>query len=98
MYDTKKDFRAIGHSDVIAGYYHNTEEGPHMVVGPRIGGMRRSQQTIVFHKYVHYLMFNYSDFDYPHWFSEGLAGLLSDTGIEKNRLHLALHLAIAVTG
>jgi hypothetical protein len=58
MYDLKRDFEALGLSGSIAGYYRMTEEGPRMVVGPSIWGMRRSQQTILFHEYVHYLMFN----------------------------------------
>lgn len=90
MYDLKRDFEALGLNGSIAGYYHMTEEGPRMVVGPSNWGMRRSQQTILFHEYVHYLMFNYSDFDNPRWFSEGLAELLSGTRIEKDLITLGV--------
>src|SRR4030095_7180481 len=40
-----------------------------------------SNQQVLFHEYVHYLMSQRSRFNYPRWYAEGLASVLMTTEI-----------------
>ncbi|MCW8195811.1 hypothetical protein F6455_13535 [Proteobacteria bacterium 005FR1] len=83
MYSRKTEFKEIRPSEHVAGFYHHSDAGPRMVVGPGFG---MDASVILFHEYVHHLMSQRMDINYPGWYMEGFAELLSATRIRRNKV------------
>src|SRR5688572_30590550 len=84
VYPTRSaDFRALGVSESVAGFFYHAEFGPRIVIRSATsrGGTGRSvaasadRQTL-YHEYVHYLMDQKSGLNYPPWYREGIATVL----------------------
>ncbi|MCP5146361.1 MAG: hypothetical protein H6978_16240 [Gammaproteobacteria bacterium] len=82
MYDSGKDFHRTGVGAAVGGFYTNIAAGPRMVMGP--GGDTASTREILYHEYTHYLFFQHSTFNYPRWYLEGIADVLSSAVIRKD--------------
>jgi hypothetical protein len=83
MYSRKKEYSEISPSENVVGFYHHSDAGPRMVVGPGFG---MDTSVILFHEYVHHLMSQGMDINYPSWYMEGFAELLSATRIRRNKV------------
>lgn len=64
MYSRKKEYSEISPSENVVGFYHHSDAGPRMVVGPGFG---MDTSVILFHEYVHHLMSQRMDINYPSW-------------------------------
>ena len=80
MIDDAGDFGRIKPAGPVGGFFYHSLSGPRMVVGP--SGGASATQVVLFHEYVHYLMDRHSSLNYPRWYSEGLAVLLSSIEID----------------
>jgi tetratricopeptide (TPR) repeat protein len=82
FYDSARDFGRISPGGNVAGFYYDSIFGPRMLL--RDVGRGATDQQVLFHEYVHYLMNQRSTFNYPRWYAEGLAGVLETTEIEDS--------------
>lgn len=71
----------------LAGFYISTPEGPLAVV-PRNdegrGKFAMTSDSILFHEYVHHVMYQYFNAAYPFWYSEGFAEFMATTQFDEN--------------
>jgi len=88
MYSRKEEFYDIRYKKRIAGFFTRTPGGPRMIVGPTVRSLE--QNNILYHEYIHHLMFEHSDFNYPRWYKEGFAEVFSSVKIRKKRIDLGL--------
>ena len=84
MFDRARDYYRLKPPGNVAGYFYHSIFGPRAVVGPR--GSIESTQPVLFHEYVHFLMHRNSAINYPRWYSEGLASMLSSAEIDANSI------------
>lgn len=66
----------------IAGFYETSPEGPFAVVPRTLDGRGKFAMTsdsILFHEYVHHVMYQYFNAAYPFWYSEGFAEFMGTT-------------------
>jgi len=77
IFSRSRDYNSLAPSGTTGFFYHSVF-GPRMMVGP--SALRGTQETL-FHEYVHYLVNRRSPLNYPRWYSEGLATVLSSTVI-----------------
>ncbi len=99
MLEKRQEFSRIRPGPGVGGFFYDSMFGPRMIVGP--SGGAQGTQEVLFHEYVHYLVNRYSEFNYPRWYSEGLATLLGtadidDTSIILGRPAESYSLAISV--
>ncbi len=75
VFRTRREFLRVSGASNIAGYMRATLRGNYMVSG----GSSRSmdQRSIMFHEYVHHLLRSASTVNYPSWYDEGFADVLS---------------------
>src|SRR5690554_3872440 len=84
MFGRNRDFQRILGERNVAGFFLNSSQGPRMVIGAGRSNVQ-SAKEILFHEYVHHLMFEHSaGFTYPRWYVEGLAELLGATRVERD--------------
>lgn len=83
-YDRGRDFNRIRPSSKVGGFFYHSVFGPRMMVGP--GGRGNEIQSILFHEYVHYLMNRHSAINFPRWYSEGFATMLSSAEITESSI------------
>jgi len=83
MFTRNGDFNKIRPQKNVAGFYFATDAGPRMVVGP---SSWIENSSVLFHEYVHYLLREHTDFNYPHWYDEGFADLLGATTFSRNKV------------
>jgi tetratricopeptide (TPR) repeat protein len=81
MFDRVGDFYRIKPPGNVGGFFYHSIFGPRMIVGP--SGAAAATQVVLFHEYVHYLVNRHSDLNYPRWYSEGFATLLSSADITE---------------
>ena len=81
VFRKKGDFSKISGHPSIIGFYYQTNAGPRMVMGP--GRSRRATRSTLFHEYVHHVLGEYSDMQYPRWYNEGLAEVLGATELRS---------------
>lgn len=75
MFAQRSEFiRASGMGGAQGVFYHDVY-GPRMIVSAEI--RTEDVQATLFHEYVHYLANRHSSVNYPRWYSEGLAELIS---------------------
>jgi tetratricopeptide (TPR) repeat protein len=69
-----------------AAFYADTLAGPRMV----IGAARSPRQTrpYLFHEYMHYLLRERSDLQYPMWYDEGFAELLASAEVRRGDVRI----------
>jgi tetratricopeptide (TPR) repeat protein len=70
------DFQALAGDARIGGFFYHREFGPRMIVAPSRAGANRTSPYTLYHEYVHYLMDQRSELNYPPWYKEGLATVL----------------------
>ena len=78
VYNNPRDFSRISPKN-SAGFYYDSIFGPRMLM--RGIGLDIADQGTLFHEYVHYLLNQRSQFNYPRWYDEGLATVLMTTEI-----------------
>lgn len=84
MFRNNREFQRIMGERNVAGFFSYSSNGPRMVMGAERGNLAAAKE-ILFHEYVHYLMFEHSaGFTYPRWYIEGLAELLGATKVERD--------------
>lgn len=74
-------------SSNVAGYFYHSIFGPRMIVA---SGNEDEIRYLLFHEYVHYLVHRRSRFNYPRWYSEGLASLLESAEISDSGIRVGL--------
>lgn len=84
VFDRGRDFNSIKPSGDVVGFFYHSVFGPRMMIGPGRGA--EGAQAVLFHEYVHYLMDQHSMFNFPRWYSEGLATLLSSADITDSSI------------
>jgi tetratricopeptide (TPR) repeat protein len=72
----------------VAGFMRSGLRANLMVVGKPRSTVFMSENSIVFHEYVHYLVRNASSFQYPTWYDEGFAEVLATVTIEDDHATL----------
>lgn len=83
VFDRQGDFRRVNSDSRIIGFFFHSIFGPRMIVGPQSDD---GTQETLYHEYVHYLMNQHFFVNYPRWYSEGFAELLSTVEIESNSI------------
>ena len=76
IFDNRRDFNDLISQSNVAGFFVNGLVSPFMMIGPR------SQETVLYHEYTHYLMSYGSQTLYPTWYSEGLAEIMSTLSVK----------------
>jgi hypothetical protein len=84
VYDRGRDFNRIRGSSRIVGLFYHSVVGPRMIVGPSDGATET--QIVLFHEYVHYLMHRHAAVNFPRWYSEGFAEMLSTAEFTKSEI------------
>jgi len=87
MYRDRRDFHALGVGKSVGGFFLRTDDGPVLVVGPE---RRLDSQQVLFHEYIHHLLYRHSPFNYPRWYSEGIAETFSVVDFDGRRLEFGL--------
>ena len=80
------DVSALSGDQHIAGFYSARREGSFAVSNRERGGRRTSLtgETVLYHEYVHHLMFHHFTFGYPAWYREGFAEYFATADIRAN--------------
>lgn len=76
------EYKKIAPVDTV-GFFYETEKDFGMVTSTRARAL--GDDTILFHEYVHFLLRMKIDLDYPDWYEEGLAELMSTAEIKKSQ-------------
>lgn len=84
VYDRGRDYGLIRPETGVSGFFYHSVFGPRMIVGP--GGGRDETQITLFHEYVHYLMNLHASINFPRWYSEGFATMLSSADITEESI------------
>ena len=88
MFRNDREFRKMSPFKNAAGFYSQTNDGPRMVMGSARGNLN-SAKEILFHEYIHHLIFEHSPgFTYPRWYMEGIAEVFSSASIERDTVVL----------
>jgi tetratricopeptide (TPR) repeat protein len=86
MFAKRSEFiRASGMTGAQGVFYHDIY-GPRMIVSAEIRSA--DVQATLFHEYVHYLANRHSSVNYPRWYSEGLAELISSVEFRERSVVL----------
>lgn len=83
-YDRGRDYNKIRPSSNVTGFFYHSVFGPRMIIGAK--GLTSDFQATLFHEYVHYLMNHHSVNNFPRWYSEGFATLLSSARIDESSI------------
>jgi tetratricopeptide (TPR) repeat protein len=75
LYGQNRDYDRIRPASRAAGFYYSSFAGPRMIV--MSGGNLSTVREILFHEYVHFLAYQSTRENYPAWFHEGFAMVLS---------------------
>lgn len=79
LFNRESDLRQFGAGKNTGGFYTNTLAGPRILMK---WGISDRTEEILYHEYVHHIMRNLTHFDYPLWYHEGFAEVLSTADIK----------------
>lgn len=91
------DFRALANDSNVGGFFYHREFGPRMVVAPSGNWGDRTNASTLYHEYVHYLMDQHSDLNYPPWYREGLATVLMRVRRSRTTISVGVPIASVAT-
>ena len=83
LYGNGNEFKKLGINSQIVGIYFQTSSGPRMVIRPSLYSFT---DDVLFHEYVHYLLREHSDGEYPRWYDEGIAEVFASIKIKKKKI------------
>lgn len=83
-YDRGRDYNRIVFGSNVSGFFYHSVFGPRMIIGP--GGDSDDTQGVLFHEYVHHLMNQHANLNFPRWYAEGFANLLAPAEINDTTI------------
>jgi hypothetical protein len=86
LFGRARDFDAFRPHRNVAAFYADTMAGPRMVIGAQ--GRPRDIRSYLFHEYVHYLLRDRSELQYPMWYDEGFAELLASAEVRSDGVRI----------
>ncbi|TGD71797.1 hypothetical protein E4634_16920 [Mangrovimicrobium sediminis] len=82
IFDSLGEYNAVAPEQTL-GFFFESSAGPRMVVAPQSSDLELTET--LYHEYIHYLLNEHSDFNYPRWYQEGFAEFLSTAQIDDGR-------------